>query len=204
MRLLPREEKFFGLLSEQASISSEAAQTLLEAAKAGNSHLAPASEKIIRLEERGDSVAHDVFKRLNQTFITPLDPEDIHQLSSNLDDVLDGIEDASHKLVDYKLTPVPPEVIELCQIIVECARAIEKAVLALSGDRKVLDHCIEINRLEEQADHLLRRAITRLFDTEKDPIALIKHKEILEILESTTDTCEDVSNILETIVVKNS
>lgn len=204
MRFLPREEKFFTLLSEQGKVISEAAKTLLEATKAGNSHLIPASEKIIRLEQRGDEIIHEVFKRLNQTFITPLDPEDIHSLGSHMDDVLDGIEDASHKLVDYKLLNVPPEVIEMCQIILECSQSMEKAIEALNGDRKVLDHCIEINRLEEQADNLVRRAITRLFEYEKDPITLIKHKEIMEILEAAVDACEDVSNVLETVVVKNS
>jgi hypothetical protein len=204
MRFLPREEKFFTLLIEQGKVITEAAQTLLDATKAGNSHLSPASEHIIRLEQRGDEITHDVFKRLNQTFITPLDPEDIHALASRLDDVLDGLEDASHRLVDYRLHSVPGEVVELCEILLQCSRQMEHAIEALNSDRKILDSCIEINRLEELADGLVRRVITRLFEQERDPILLIKQKEIIEILEATVDACEDVSNVLETVVVKNS
>jgi predicted phosphate transport protein (TIGR00153 family) len=204
MRLLPRQEKFFASFVSQVRLISEASRLLLEAVKDGNSHLARTAVRIQQLEHEGDEIIHDIFTRLNQTFITPLDPEDIHSLSSRLDDVLDGIEDAAYRMVAYRLEPIPPTVIELCQVVYDCALSLEKAFEALNKDQKLLDHCIEVNRLEDYADQLVRRAIADLFQQETDPIALIKQKEIYEFLEDTTDRCEDVTDVLQSVVVKNS
>jgi predicted phosphate transport protein (TIGR00153 family) len=204
MKLLPRQEKFFDLFTKQAGIISEASRLLLEAVRQGNSHLARASARIQQLEGEGDDIIHDIFTRLNQTFITPLDPEDIHELSSRLDDVLDGIEEAAHRMVAYHLEPIPPVVVELCEAVHDAAKSLEKAIQALHKDQPVLEHCIEVNRLEDYADQLLRRALADLFQQERDPIALIKQKEILEFLEDTTDRCEDVADELQNVVVKNS
>ena len=204
MRLLPREEKFFTLFTDQAKIILEASRLLMEGVKSGNSSLTAAASRIITLEQRGDEIIHDIFTRLNQTFITPLDPEDIHSLSSHLDDVLDGIEDAAHRIVSYKIEPIPPAVIQLCEIVHACATALQQAIEALNTDKLVLEHCIEINRLEDQADLLVRNAVSELFATEKDPIAVIKKKEVYEFLEQTTDYCEDVADVLQGVVVKNS
>jgi hypothetical protein len=204
MRLLPRQEKFFASFVSQVRLISEASRLLLEAVKDGNSHLARTAVRIQQLEHEGDEIIHDIFTRLNQTFITPLDPEDIHSLSSRLDDVLDGIEDAAYRMVAYRLEPIPPTVIELCQVVHDCALSLEKAFEALNKDQKLLDHCIEVNRLEDYADQLVRRAVADLFQQETDPIALIKQKEIYEFLEDTTDRCEDVTDVLQSVVVKNS
>jgi uncharacterized protein len=204
MRLLPRQEKFFASFVSQVRLISEASRLLLEAVKEGNSHLARTAVRIQQLEHEGDEIIHDIFTRLNQTFITPLDPEDIHSLSSRLDDVLDGIEDAAYRMVAYRLEPIPPTVIELCQVVYDCALSLEKAFEALNKDQKLLDHCIEVNRLEDYADQLVRRAVADLFQQETDPIALIKQKEIYEFLEDTTDRCEDVTDVLQSVVVKNS
>ena len=204
MKLLPRQEKFFELFTKQAGIISEASRLLLEAVRQGNSHLTRASARIQQLENEGDEIIHDIFTRLNQTFITPLDPEDIHELSSRLDDVLDGIEEAAHRMVAYHLEPIPPVVVELCEVVHDAAKSLEKAIQALHKDQPVLEHCIEVNRLEDYADQLLRRALAELFQQERDPIALIKQKEILEFLEDTTDRCEDVADELQNVVVKNS
>lgn len=204
MRLLPRHEKFFNLFLDQARIILEASEMLLQGVKAGNSQLALAAAEIRRLEQAGDEIIHDMFTRLNQTFITPLDPEDIHSLASHLDDVLDGIEDAVHRMVAYRLDPIPPVVVELCEIIHKSAIGLQKAFQALEKNEKLLDHCIEVNRLEGQADHVVRRAVADLFQHEKDPITLIKTKEIYEFLEATTDRCEDVADTLQNVVVKNS
>ena len=204
MRLLPRQEKFFASFVSQVRLISEASRLLLEAVKDGNSHLARTAVRIQQLEHEGDEIIHDIFTRLNQTFITPLDPEDIHSLSSRLDDVLDGIEDAAYRMVAYRLEPIPPTVIELCQVVHDCALSLEKAFEALNKDQKLLEHCIEVNRLEDYADQLVRRAIADLFQEETDPIALIKQKEIYEFLEDTTDRCEDVTDVLQSVVVKNS
>ncbi len=204
MKFLPREEKFFTLFHDQVNIISEASQVLLDAAKAGNSHLNPAATHIAALEQRGDEIIHEIITRLGQTFITPLDPEDIHSLSSHLDDVLDGIEDSAHRLVSYKIEPIPHEVVRLCELVNLCAGSLVKAITALNTDKKILEHCIEINRLEDEADQLVRGAIADLFDKEKDPIQIIKKKELLEFLEQTTDYCEDVADALQNVVVKNS
>jgi uncharacterized protein len=204
MRLLPREEKFFNYFLSQAKIASEAAAILLEGVRRGNTYLAEAASKIARLEQRGDEIIHEIFTKLNQTFITPIDPEDIHSISSHLDDVLDGIEDAAHRMVAYRVEPIPPGVVQMCEIVHACAKSLESAFDALNSDKPLLEHCIEVNSLEDSADRLGRAAIAELFQKEKDPIALIKLKEIYEYLEATTDCCEDVTDVLQSVVVKNS
>jgi len=206
MRLLPREEKFYLYFQEQARIISDAAARLLDGVKHGNAHLAAAALQIQTLEQKGDDLIHEVLTRLNQTFITPIDPEDIHALASHLDDVLDGIEESAHRMVAYRLNPIPPTVIEFAEIVVSCAKSLEQAFDALANDGhgNLLEYCIEINRLEHVADELGRAAVADLFQNEKDPIELIKRKEIYEVLEKTTDFCEDVADALQEIVVKNS
>ncbi len=204
MRFLPKEEKFYSLFLQQAQLISEAAASLVEGVQGGNSHLAGASANIQKLEGQGDEIIHDIFTRLNQTFITPIDPEDIHELSCSLDDVLDGIEDACYRMSAYKLDPIPPQVVELCQIVADCSRVLVKAMDALKHDRPLLEHCIEINSLEGVADKLVRRALAELYQSDIHPIAFIKLKEVYEVLEATTDRCEDVADTLQGVVVKNS
>lgn len=204
MRLLPREEKFFVYFLKQVKIISEASRLLLEGARSGNSELQKTAAQIVDLEHQGDEIIHEVFIKLNQTFITPIDPEDIHTLSSHLDDVLDGIEDAAHRMVAYHLDPIPPRVVELCDVVHKCTQSLERAFVALNDDKPLLEHCIEVNRLEDSADQLVRAAISELFQREKDPISLIKQKEVYEFLEATTDRCEDVADVLQAVVVKNS
>ena len=204
MRFLPREEKFFVLFLDQVRIISEAAALLLDGVRVGHAHVEENAPKIKALEEKADNVIHDIFLRLNQTFITPLDPEDIHSLSSHLDDVIDSIEDAAHRLVSYRIDPIPPTVVEICEHIVSCVKSLKLAFEALHADQKLMDHCIEINRVEEVVDKLTREAVKDLFDRETDPIKIIKLKEIYELLEQTTDNCEDVADALQNVVVKNS
>jgi predicted phosphate transport protein (TIGR00153 family) len=205
MRLLPREEKFFTLFNKQVEVISEASRLLLEGVKAGNSRLAEVTKQIMALERQGDEIIHEIFIRLNQTFITPLDPEDIHNLSSKLDDVLDGIEDSAHRMVAYRLERIPPEMVAIAEIIHRCCHTLQKAFHALEKNEKIMEDCIEVNRLENEADNLVRTAVADLFETQKsDPILLIKLKEIYEFLESTTDRCEDVADVLQNVVVKNS
>ena len=205
MKLLPREEKFFALFLKQVENISEASKLMLEGAKAGNSQLAKASEQIKALESKGDEITHDIFTRLNQTFITPLDPEDIQALSVSLDNVLDGIEDAAHRMVAYQLEPITPTMLELCQIVKLCSISLKKAFEMLDKKKdQVMEHCIEINRLENEADLIGRSAVADLFRKEKDAIALIKLKEVYEFFETTVDNCEDVADVLQNVVVKNS
>ena len=205
MKILPREEKFFTLFLKQVDNICEASRLMLEGARAGNSQLAKASEQIKALETKGDEITHEIFTALNRTFITPLDPEDIQALSVSLDNVLDGIEDAVHRMVAYHLEPITPTMLELCEIIKQCSTSLKKAFQILDERiEKVMEHCIEINRLENEADKVVRKAVAELFTKEKDPIVLIKLKEVYDFLEATTDYCEDVADTLQTVVVKNS
>jgi uncharacterized protein len=204
MRLLPREEKFYHLFLRQVEIISQASTLLVEGVRAGTSRLRVAASEIQVLEHQGDEVIHDIFTRLNQTFITPLDPEDIHNLSSRLDDVLDGIEDTAHRLVAYNVDPIPDDMLRLAEIVNRCSNELKKAFEALEKDGPTIDHCIEINRLENEGDHIGRSAVADLFNNEKDPIRLIKLKECYDILEGTIDSSEDVADVLQNVVVKNS
>ena len=204
MRLLPREEKFYHLFLKQVAIISEASRLLLDGVRVGNARLAAVATEISVLENRGDEVIHEILTRLNQTFITPIDPEDIHNLSSALDNVLDGVEDTAHRLVSYRINPIPATMITLSEIVASCARSLKSAFEALEQDGTIMDHCIEINRLENEADLIGRSAVVDLFDKEKDPITLIKLKEVYEFFEATIDSCEDVADVLQNVVVKNS
>jgi predicted phosphate transport protein (TIGR00153 family) len=204
MRLLPREEKFYHLFLKQVGMISEAARLLLDGTRNGNSRLTVAAAEISTLEHAADEVIHEIFTRLNQTFITPIDPEDIHNISSALDDVLDGIEDTAHRLVSYRIDPVPPQMVTLAEIVAGCAGALTSAFSALEKNGPIMDHCIEINRLENEGDRIGRGAVVDLFENEKNPITLIKLKEVYEFFEDTIDSCEDVADVLQNVVVKNS
>lgn len=204
MRLLPREEKFYHLFLKQVEIISEASRLLLDGVRTGNSRMAACATEINVLEHRGDEIIHEIFTRLNQTFITPLDPEDIHNISSALDNVLDGIEDTAHRLVSYRIDPVPHNMVALAEIVAGCAKALHRAFDALGKNQALTEHSIEINRLENDADLIGRSAVVDLFNKEKDPITLIKLKEVYEFFENTIDSCEDVADVLQNVTVKNS
>jgi predicted phosphate transport protein (TIGR00153 family) len=204
MRLLPREEKFYHLFLKQVELILEASRLLLDGLRIGNSRLVMAATEINLLEHRGDEVIHEIFTRLNQTFITPIDPEDIHNISSALDNVMDGIEDTAHRVVSYRIDPIPPALITLSEIVAACGKSLHSAFAALEKNQPIMEHCIEINRLENEADLIGRSSVADLFNKEKDPITLIKLKEIYEFIEDTIDSCEDVADVLQNVVVKNS
>jgi predicted phosphate transport protein (TIGR00153 family) len=204
MKLLPREEKFFEYFQQQVKLICRAADLLVEGAESGNTHLANAAHQIKAAEEQADTIIHEIYNRLNSTFITPLDPEDIHSLASALDDIIDGIEDCSYRMLEYKIDPLPKNVLELCRIIQSCGHTLTKAFTALSKSQPLMDYCVEINRLEESADQLGRGAVRALFETETDAIRIVKLKEIYDYLELTADRCEDVADALQSIHVKNS
>jgi predicted phosphate transport protein (TIGR00153 family) len=160
--------------------------------------------RIKEIERRGDEMTHKVFVKLNQTFITPFDREDIHELASRLDDVLDFVNAASDRLITYKIDCPPVEAAELASVIVRQAEELSKAVALLEKQDGILPHCVEINRLENMADATARGAIGKIFESETDPVRLIKHKELLEVLEMATDKAEDAANVLETVVLKHA
>jgi predicted phosphate transport protein (TIGR00153 family) len=163
-------------------------------------------KKIKDVEHKGDSITHDIIQMLNKTFVTPLDREDIYALASKLDDILDLIDASAQRVIMYNVDSIPPEAKSLGFIILQSCYAVDKAVAMLGKktNEQIFAACVEINALENEADRVSREAISRLFDEEKDPIQLIKWKEIFEILERATDKCEDAANILESVVVKNA
>jgi len=161
-------------------------------------------EQVQAIEHKGDRATYAIITKLNQTFITPFDREDIHRLASSLDDVLDLTNVAATRLLMYKITDPPPVAAELAGLIVLQSEELARGVSVLEKNGSVMKHCEEVNRLEDEADHVVRRAIARLFESEKDPIQLIKLKELYETLEMATDKAEDAANVLETIVLKNA
>jgi len=204
-RLIPRETKFFDMFNEIAGNLVEGAQVLSDLLHNYDyEKLAAPVQKIKEIEHRGDDMTHRVLIKLNQTFITPFDREDIHLLASSLDDVLDFINGASDRLLTYKITQPSPSAKVLAGIILKQAEELKKAVNLLNKNHHLLEHCVEVNRLENEADQVSREAIGRLFDGGYDPITLIKLKELLEILEDASDRAEDAANVLESVVLKNA
>ena len=205
MRLIPRETKFFDMFEEMAGNVVDAARVLAELLNNYDYDRMPRDvERIKEIEHLGDDMTHRLLVKLNQTFITPFDREDIHLLTSTLDDLLDFIFAASDRLLNYKITQPSPSAKILAGIILKQAEELKKAMALLGKDSHLLAHCVEINRLENEADQVSREAIGRLFENSPDPITLIKLKELLEILEEASDKAEDVANVLETVVVKNA
>ena len=204
VRIVPRETKFFDMFAEMASNLMEGATTLRSLFQDYKD--VPASvQKIKDIEHKGDDMTHAVVIKLNQTFITPFDREDIHALASALDDVLDYINSAADRLLMYKITLAPNAAMKLADVIVRQSDELSKAVSLLEkNQQKVLEHCVEVNRLENEADAVARDAIGKLFQDEKDPIQLIKIKELLEVLETATDKAEDAANVLETVILKSA
>lgn len=203
MRLIPRERKFFQMFADVSENLTEGARLLHDMLK-NPVDLAPRIAKLQEVEHRGDEMTHDIIRMLNQTFITPFDREDIHRLTSSLDDVLDFVNAAAVRMSLYRITAPPAVAADLAALIVLQAEELSKGVSLLGTNQKVLDHCTEVNRLENEADRVSRRAIAELFDREKDPIQLIKIKELYEVLETATDKAEDAANVLEAVVLKSA
>jgi predicted phosphate transport protein (TIGR00153 family) len=203
VRLIPKDTSFFQMFSAMSDNLIAGAQTLVDLF-ADYKDVENRINEVRRLERAGDELTHAILTKLNQTFITPFDREDIHQLASKLDDVLDYINASGARLVMYRIAAPPPAAGELAKIILMQCQELQKAVSLMQKNGNILSHCVEINRLENEADQVSQQAIARLFDSEKDPINLIKVKELLEFLESATDKAEDVANVLETVVLKNT
>jgi predicted phosphate transport protein (TIGR00153 family) len=203
-RLVPRDTKFFDMFAEMAGNLGEAAR-LLKQILDDFKDIETRVQKLKDIEHRGDELTHNILTKLNQTFITPFDREDIYRLASSLDDVLDFTYSAGVRLVMYKITGAPPAASRLAEIVVKQSDQLLEAVARLEKKHDhVLECCLEINRLENEADAVSRAAIGELFDREKDPIALIKLKELYEALETATDKAEDAANVLEGVVLKSA
>jgi len=204
-KIFPKEINFFEMFEKAALNVNRGAISLVE--MMDNFGVAEVKAKeIYEAEQEGDMLTHEVLRRLNKTFITPLDREDIHSLISRLDDVLDLIWASADRAVLFKLNNPLPEAAELAKTLHETTEIITKAINCLK-DKKysyIQEYCIEINRLENRCDRIFREALVKLFDNIKDPIIVIKWKEVYEHLEDASDKCEDVANILEGIVLKHA
>jgi predicted phosphate transport protein (TIGR00153 family) len=204
--LIPREEKFFGLFEQSAQNMVKVAQELKQMVDTWEQVEGRVSE-ILELEHQGDTITHEIMAQLNRTFVTPFDREDIGSLAQRLDDVTDFIHAAADAMFLYKVERPGQRVKELADIIVEAAIEIERAVPQLrnrAGLKQMLGRCVEINRLENRADRVFRAAMAELFDDATDIAAIIKWREIYEHMESATDRCEDVANVLEGVALKHA
>lgn len=203
--LLPKEDRFFALMKEQADVVLAAARLLKELLHRYED-VEEQTRKIHDLEHQGDNMALSIRNSLDSTFVTPIDREDIHGLTAMVDHVLDFIDAAAKRMIIFRLKKPTPEMIELGDILERTVLEIDQLIPKLSNlgqSEEIRVHCSEIVRLEKEADQIHHRALARLFEAEKDAIKLIKIKEVTEFLENAVDTCKDVGHVIESIVVKN-
>jgi uncharacterized protein Yka (UPF0111/DUF47 family) len=203
--LIPQDTVFFDLFEKQAGIVKEAAYQLVDLTE-NFTNVKEKRHAIELLEHKGDQITHAIYEQLNRTFITPLDPEEISRLASTLDEVLDYIDGSAEKMFYYTIESTDSHMIELAKLIHLSTSEIESAVKgirSIKDPKYIEERCIEVNRLENLADDVLAHAITDLFRT-TDAIAIIKLKDIYEHLETATDNCEDVANVLSDIAIRHT
>jgi predicted phosphate transport protein (TIGR00153 family) len=206
-RFLPKETSFFDFFEQHAALTVEGAKEFLSLVATG-ANIEAKAKRIADIEHETDVITHRCVEALHKTFITPIDRDDIHRLITKMDDVMDFVEAAAERIALYEITVMTSEVRDLADVLV---RASEQVALAAKGLRNLKDPqtilklCVDINRLENEGDQILRRAVAKLFkENAGDPITVIKWKEIYENLESATDRCEDVANIIEGVVLEHA
>jgi hypothetical protein len=203
-RLLPKEDKYFDLFNRMASNITGSA-LLLKKLFDNFEQRQELADQIKQLEHTCDEITHDIVRRLNQTFITPIDREDIHALISTLDDVEDDIDYIARRVILYRVEQPTADARKMVDVLVRMAQTLESAVNALEGNsERVLQECVRIHTLENEGDLAHHEAVDRLFSHETDPIQIIKLKELYEKMERSIDRCEDAANVLEAIVLKNA
>ncbi|MBF8259042.1 MAG: low-affinity phosphate transport protein of unknown function DUF47 [Actinobacteria bacterium] len=203
-RILPTDHAFFDMF-EKASQNIQVGAEILKDLLDNFIDIKEKARQIEEVEHKGDTITHDIVRKLNTTFITPIDREDILALASALDDIIDLIHAAATRIVLFKITESTSQAKELGFLILKSVRELNRGIsLMRSKMNEVYDHCVEVNSLENEADRVCRDAIAYLFEHEKDPITIIKWKEIYETLETATDRCEDAANVLEGVALKNA
>ena len=202
-RLIPKEERFYDDFVALAEEIRHGA-SMLEEMLAPEQPLWDKADEIKEVEHKCDFLTHEIIQRLHRTFVTPLDREDIHSLARSLDDVMDAIDATAAIVRLYQINLVRTDARDLTRIIMASADQVVKALKALERRKGVAEPAVEINRLENEADRVHQIAVRRLFEEERDPIQIMKWKEILDFLEAATDRCEDVANVLEGVVVKHA
>ena len=206
MRLIPKEEKFFDLFDELINKIEEGGELFLDMVE----HYEYSEPKIVKLKElehEADAITHKTYEKMHKTFLTPIDREDIYDLVNKMDSILDMIEASAARMSLYKVKIPAKEIIEQAKILNKSIKKVKHIVHAMrnmKNAKMIIDSCVEINTLENEGDIIMRMTMTRLFEQEKDPIELIKWKEIFERIEEAIDVCEDVANIVEGIVLKHA
>jgi len=206
VRLLPRDEKFFDLFTQVATLNVAAAGKLKELITAEDARRGPIAEAIKRYEHQADEITHQVVTRLDRSFITPLDREDIHMLASRLDDILDRIDGTARRTVIFRPGSAPKGAVMLAEVVHRATERLLEAVMVLDGGKTqvVINACIEVKKMEEEGDAIYHEWLAKLFDGQTEALAVMKWKEIYDTLEKTLDQAEDVANVLESIAIKHS
>jgi predicted phosphate transport protein (TIGR00153 family) len=205
-KFLPKDFNFIDLFEKQVSYAVDAAKYFRELVSKGTIDKA-SLDKMSSIEHQGDDAAHTIIEQLNKTFITPFDREDIHSLVKELDDIIDMINTIANRLLVYKVPDFKAKLAEFASVIEESVYAVERAVKGMRNMKNscsVMEACVEINRLENVGDSMRDEVLADLFEKEKDPIALIKWKEIYQDAETVLDICEDVAHVVESILVKQA
>ena len=205
MKIIPKDEKFYDLFEELADKIQEGSRVFLEIL-ANYKYSEPKLAKLKEIEHEADTITHRTYEKMHKTFLTPIDREDIYALVNKMDSVLDMIEAATVRMYLYKIKEPTEEILAISKLLDQAVAGIKKIIYAMKDKKnspKILETCVEINTLENEGDYILRTAVARLFEREKDAIELIKLKEICERFEEALDMCEDVSNIVEGIVLKH-
>jgi predicted phosphate transport protein (TIGR00153 family) len=205
-RFLPRETSFFDFFEEHAALTIEGTKEFLSMVTTG-ANIPAKCRRISDIEHETDTITHRCVEALHKTFITPIDRDQIHRLITRMDDIMDYVEAAAERIELYELTTMTADCRDLADALHRAAQQVEGAVRGLrtlKEPQATLKLCIDINRLENETDAILRRSVARLFKDEKDPILVIKWKEIYENLESAADRCEDVANIIEGVILEHS
>ena len=205
-RFLPKETSFFDFFEQHAALTVEGTKEFLSLVSTG-ANIEAKAKRISDIEHETDVITNRCVEALHKVFITPFDRDNIHRLITRMDDVMDYVEAASERIALYELTVMTADVRDLADCLHRAAQQVElatKGLRNLKDPQSILKQCIDINRLENESDQILRRAVARLFKEEKDPIVVIKWKEIYENLESAADRCEDVANIIEGVILEHS
>ena len=205
-RFLPRETSFYEFFEQHAALTVEGSEEFLQLVTTA-SNIDVRVKRIKEIEHETDTITHRCVEALHKTFITPIERDDIHRLITRMDDIMDFVEAAAERIALYEITVMTPEVVDLADTLVRQTQEVEIAIRGLRDlkhPKRILEKCVDINRLENEADAILRRALARMFKEEKDPILIIKWKEVYEHLENATDRAEDVANIIEGAVLDNA
>ncbi len=205
LRLFPKEVQFFELFERLGELALQAGTLLHEVANS-TQDLPEKAKRLERVEHDADQVTHEIMAKLNSTFITPIDREDIHRLATALDDVVDFIEGATEHMVLFKIRQTTPAFRALAEVVMKQVQQIHQMLPRLKNLRHadILVHCIEVNRLENEGDKIDREAIAELFEKREDPLEVMKWRDLYDILETATDKCEDVAVVIEGIFLKNA